>query len=713
MVADEKSHDEFSNEFNDEISDQDSDKEFYNRYIEKDPETLRIIEDIKRLRTEMEQDKIEEKQALEVSQKKKLKLDIAEKEKSIIEKEKWLSEQEQLEKERLEHSRQKEKHKRSAEKEFERLTQLESKDGTAIEIGVYRVKSLDTQSLTNLAKQIMEPLHGNYPFSIVPQLASKSIFIVSVPVLVKKTISVLTTLDSCARSKDYDTGFRDEYTNFPESDYELELEEIEKQIGKTTHTRNAKDTLQAIEEIQRLKIEIAKNKSEYDKKQQKVGNAEKLQLQEDLIKKEQLLEKKEQWLQEKVRWLENQEALFKKRQREEHEYDESFEADLPIHHIKRTKFQVHKLKFQNGKEIQTSLKKIGKSLETTGTSNTELINAISTLEWIEPTNSLIYSGTNEAMIKLDELIETLDIPTKEVFIEMLIIETSVVNSLTFGTKLGFRHSNKSQAGILGFQGATLNDSLDSLSTTPDASSLIGQDNFTLGVIGKVLTHNNTCFSSLGALVNALHSDSDASIVMNPQIITENGSPAELFVGHTDQFPSSTISGGDGNFITQNYEYKKVGARLKITPTIGNSDIITLDIDQELSSSDDTDNNDISDEVKTILSTRTTKTRVHVPNKYFLIISGMISEEKTRQKSRVPCLGAIPIASAAFSNTRRSEGKRNLMIFIRPHIVTTPEEMQELTRNKKHILEYRKDRERSNNFELQGLLDFLELKDSEY
>lgn len=77
--------------------------------------------------------------------------------------------------------------------------------------------------------------------------------------------------------------------------------------------------------------------------------------------------------------------------------------------------------------------------------------------------------------------------------------------------------------------------------------------YNLGVIGQHLTHGGIHFNSIGALVSALNVDSRVNIVLNPKILTEDNSPAEIFVGINIQFPTQAIANNNGNIVTQNFE----------------------------------------------------------------------------------------------------------------------------------------------------------------
>jgi type II secretory pathway component GspD/PulD (secretin) len=84
------------------------------------------------------------------------------------------------------------------------------------------------------------------------------------------------------------------------------------------------------------------------------------------------------------------------------------------------------------------------------------------------------------------------------------------------------------------------------------------------------------------------------------------------------------------------------------------------------------------------SKTTTKTKVHLPDGYFLIISGMIQDDEEKTRIQVPCLGGAPFLGALFSSQTRKDTKRNLMIFIRPQLIDTEDEIRDLTRRQQNI-----------------------------
>lgn len=381
-----------------------------------------------------------------------------------------------------------------------------------------------------------------------------------------------------------------------------------------------------------------------------------------------------------------------------------------IESIENISFLIYKLQYHQGNEITTALKQINTDITKMGASaNQSLINAINSLQWIRVTNSLLASGEPETLSKLKELIQNLDVPLRQVFIEVLVIETSVTNTQNFGLQWGGRMQYLNRFGA-----ASGNFPLASPNSTPStngnslgngiANGIVNGttvtsasnanipflNGFDLGVIGDIIMHKGRSFISLGSLVNALQTDTDSTIVLNPKIITQDNRTSTIFVGNNIPFTGSLVT-TQSSLVqqSQNLEYRDIGFNLSITPTIGNNDVVTLDI-----------NNDISEVLQTPIVGTTTgssstitgiqtshttmSTRVHVPDQHFVVLSGMIQDSKSRFKSQIPCLGGLPIIGAAFSESDRLNAKQNIIIFVRPHIVNTYEQYKSITEHQESV-----------------------------
>lgn len=316
---------------------------------------------------------------------------------------------------------------------------------------------------------------------------------------------------------------------------------------------------------------------------------------------------------------------------------------------------------------------------------------------------------------------------RQVLIEMLILETSLEDSLQFGVSYATRFGGGDLVGAQTFYSgespivaAVANTGLSGLGIAGGniqkiipAPPNVGQTSgFNLGVIGQKITHCGKEFGSLGALVNALHDRTRDKVVSNPKLLVEDNAPAELFVGINTPYRTQSISNDFGSVITSNFEYRDIGTRLKITPYLGNSDIIAMDVEEEVSTiiaglitNADTAN---SSPGPTTRLNRTT-TRVHIPDNYFLIISGMMQNEESRERNQIPCLGGVPLLGAAFSDKTNLDNRRNLMIFIRPKIIDTEEEIQTITKHQQDIYDYKNCFKNSDEYETSEALDLFNIR----
>ena len=369
---------------------------------------------------------------------------------------------------------------------------------------------------------------------------------------------------------------------------------------------------------------------------------------------------------------------------------EQLPEESSIQAIDNTSFLVYKLQFHKGAEIQGALRSIAKDLlQTNAPVNQNLLNAINSIQLISVTNSLLCSGDQETLTRLKELIKNLDIPLKQVFIEILVLETELSNSLSFGLnwagKAKYKDKlagsvNNSQTASSSFNTAV---SATDASNPPVPSAIPFSDGFGLGVIGDVILHKGETFFSLGSLINAIHSDDETTIVMTPKIISQDSKTSTIFIGRNIPFVGSLVSNSGQNVVTtQNLEYRDTGVSLSITPVLGNSDIVTLDISLDNTAQIGTTTGGTISSTGTLEGITTSKTSlnttVHIPNKNFLVLSGMVNQTKRRIKTGIPCLGGIPLLGIAFSENNSTDTRDNTVIFIRPHIITSYRDMKDLT-----------------------------------
>ncbi|MCH9625038.1 MAG: Type 3 secretion system secretin [Chlamydiales bacterium] len=374
--------------------------------------------------------------------------------------------------------------------------------------------------------------------------------------------------------------------------------------------------------------------------------------------------------------------------------------------VRQNQLYMYKLKYQDGHEIAMAMQEIGDNLLNTGVANEEFVNTINAIQWIQVNNSIIVTGTEAVIKKVVELLDDLDQPPKQVYVEVLIIDTTLTNSLDFGVQwiaLGDEQDKLAYAsGLLSdpppnLQGtANTSPGARRVAANPAAnppaipnagrdvplptpSELNGQitSNFTssfgFGIIGNILRHNGQSFLTLGALVTALDEEQETKVVLNPRVMVEDNQPATFFVGQNIPYQTTSTVVQQTGSVTQNLQYEDIGVELRVTPTIAPNNIVTLDIVQSVA------------ELATLIGNltpttdkRLVTTRVHVPDGTFLVMSGHVRDRCDYIRSGIPCLGTLPLIGPTFSRTIEQRSKRNLIFFVRPRVITSIQEGLDFT-----------------------------------
>lgn len=359
--------------------------------------------------------------------------------------------------------------------------------------------------------------------------------------------------------------------------------------------------------------------------------------------------------------------IINKKQQKEKAHTE-IQMISPAKNIKQDgKFYRYKLKYHTGSEILDAIKQISSDIIATGSGDEDMFNTIKSIQWIKSTNSFLLSGSKESIEKTCSLIDNIDVELKQVFIEVLVIETNLGNSLDFGVQWSLSSKFKNNNFSIG--------------TNRESDRRFSFANgLNIGIIGDIISHKGRSFLSLDSLITALQQSRDSTIILNQKIITQENKLSTIFVGNNIPFAGSVVQTiGSGQQTTANIEYRDVGVNLNITPLLGDGDVITLEISEEITEALDhmiSNSNQLSG-IKT--SKTNMATNVHVPNGHFLILSGMTKNVKTDKTTGPPCLGGLPIIGNIFNKKENNVERSNLLIFVKPQIINSTEQYEMLSK----------------------------------
>jgi len=261
------------------------------------------------------------------------------------------------------------------------------------------------------------------------------------------------------------------------------------------------------------------------------------------------------------------------------------------------------------------------------------------------------------------------------------MEVNVERGLSIGTEWQtaqeFDGGNK--VGLGGF-GNTDNEGYTNLGGLSEGNLPKG---FSLGVLGKSFTVGGITFPDIQAVVQALQNDRDIHIIATPQILTTENEEASITVGKNVPFQTRESSSAVGNEIDySSYEYKDVGITLRITPQISEGSLVRLNIFEELTKIDSVGTTDTN---RPTTFKRQIETTIIVEDASSVVIGGLIDETFTKAESKTPCLGDIPVLGWGFKTLSTGEDKTNLYVFLTPHVIRNPLDLEKIYKEKKNEL----------------------------
>lgn len=293
------------------------------------------------------------------------------------------------------------------------------------------------------------------------------------------------------------------------------------------------------------------------------------------------------------------------------------------------------------------------------------------------TNALIIVASANDYETLVGVIKKLDIRRRQVFVEAAILEINLDKALDYGVEWrGAAQAGSDGAVISGtnfdFAG-NINNLFTSLATGNPlvfpGTGLIGA-----GIGGSVTLPDGTKIPAIAAVLRAAQTHNNLNVLSSPHLLTQNNKEAEIIVGENVPFITSQ-SRDSTNLanVINTVERKDVGITLRITPHIHESEFVSMDIYQESSALKETSLLQ-SSEVGPTTTKRSAKTTVLVKSGDTMIIGGMMQETITRNQSKVPLLGDIPLLGHLFKFTSNAKRKTNLVILLTPHIIQEPGEL---------------------------------------
>lgn len=323
-----------------------------------------------------------------------------------------------------------------------------------------------------------------------------------------------------------------------------------------------------------------------------------------------------------------------------------------------------------------------------------------------PTNSLVVVASPRDFLALENVINLLDRPRKQVYVEAVIMEIGL--DVNRNINLGFN------AGLgQDFDGVIPDSAVESGLIDDTTGLILGQSNFqgiesalggvggAIGLLGPLVQIPGTSISlpAFALLLQATQKDTSVNILSTPAVLTMDNEEAEIVVGERIAFRrgisggnsglssligqatqgtdaaglGSLIGGGALGGLIAPIEYEDVGITLRILPQVNESDYVRLEVDQEVS--------DVKGaggiEGAPDRTRRNIKTVVLVKDQTTVVIGGLIRDVENETVDKVPFLGDIPLIGVLFRNTGTLTTKQNLVLMLTPYIIESELDLQKI------------------------------------
>lgn len=289
---------------------------------------------------------------------------------------------------------------------------------------------------------------------------------------------------------------------------------------------------------------------------------------------------------------------------------------------------------------------------------------------------MVRSADEDALQAIEQLIASIDLPAKQVLLELQILELSVGDD--FKSEFGFNFTGSSRSSISGGKAPdrpqTGVDSGDN-NAAPDIRDIANLPVSASGLLWNFISDR------WRIRLNLLQSENKVRVLSTPSLVSINNQPARLFIGEetilTTGVKSDTITNDTQNRTTVNVETERrdIGQTLTLLPRINADGSIALTIDQETSniikggaSLPISLNNRVVDWPVDTVSTSTSQLTVLANNGLPIIIGGLTRTNTRRYADKVPFAAEIPVLGHLFRSTSNEDGQKQLVLIVTPYLV---------------------------------------------
>lgn len=297
----------------------------------------------------------------------------------------------------------------------------------------------------------------------------------------------------------------------------------------------------------------------------------------------------------------------------------------------------------------------------------------------EQSNSLIVHASPTQFEAIDRLIDELDTARPQVAIETALVELSLTDTLALGVEL----NNASNDIVVDTDADGVADSLSDMRSYFSRTALGLSETVTTDIDGvSVPTGVSPAINSglnigifknqrLLGVLNAFQTTGQSRILTMPSVVTNDNREATLELRRTTSQRESTRT--DSGTDRDTFESVEAVTTLTISPHISSDNYLRLEIDQQVENFGQRPSPDAPPD----RTARNIRTEVTLPDRYTVVLGGLIQEEERTTTRKVPFLGDIPILGFFFRQTEDQSSPQHLFLFVTPRILRHTADFQDV------------------------------------
>ncbi len=286
-------------------------------------------------------------------------------------------------------------------------------------------------------------------------------------------------------------------------------------------------------------------------------------------------------------------------------------------------------------------------------------------------NTLLIVATPIEYAIIEQALKKLDVPARQVAMEVTIASVTLTDTLDFGVEWLFKGGAPSGRG----SGGNLTRSTPFNPAVPLAAAATAAVNPGLALAqGFYYIINNSNFpGGVQAVLHLLDQYGDTKVIANPHLAALDNQKATIKAGNKIPICQQSIVGSTTNVVTTTAQYIDTGVLMQVTPHINQGGLVTLDVQVEVS--DPGTNLSTACDQPPPLNTRSVQTILNVQSGATMVMGGLIGETRGNTSNGLPLVSRIPIIGGLFGEQQLTNNRTELVMFITPRVVDNEADMK--------------------------------------